>query len=171
MRYTNEVLVSAIPDFPNYSITSEGEVINNHTGRVMILTPTLHGDLTVGLMRDRKQHRRSVKVLVAETFVPRPDHDEELFDTPVLLDGNRENLKASNLVWRPRWFAVRYIRQFTEPIPSWYYLGPIYDTVNGMQYRHILEAAMTNGNLCADIHNSVLHGRWVFPGGEKYEYM
>lgn len=167
MHYTSEVEFMPIPGFA-YFVTSDGRVINIKTERDMIFTPTQAGELTVGLMREGKQHRRSVKVLVAEAFV---DGKDELFDTPIQLDGNRENLRADNILWRPRWFAWRYIRQFNDPIPSWYYIGPIYDASNNMEYRSIHEAAITNGNLCEDIHESILYGRPVFPGGETYVYM
>jgi hypothetical protein len=157
-----------IPGFLNYQVTSDGRVINSRTGRDMIFTPTQAGDPTVGLMKNGKQYRRSVRVLVAEAFV---EGQDEFYDTPIQLDGNRDNVRADNLLWRPRWFAWRYVRQFRDPIPSWYYIGPIMDTSTGMQYRTIYEAAVTNGNLCEDIHNSVLYDTPVFPVGEKYVYM
>lgn len=167
-RYIEQTRLVPIPGFNHYQISTDGDVLNTKTGRYLIPTPTQAGEPTVGLMQDHIQHRRSVKVLVAEAFVP---GKSETFDTPIQLDGNRNNLSANNILWRPRWFAWRYIRQFNDPVPSWYYMGPIYDVINDMQYRFILEAAITTGSLCENIRESVLHEARVFPGGEKYVYM
>lgn len=165
MHYTSEIYYEDISGFKNYQIASDGRVINIKSGRNMALTPTEHGDLTVGLMCDRKQYRRSVKVLVAEAFV---EGKSDLFDTPIQLDGNPQNLRADNILWRPRWFAWRFVRQFAEPIPSWHYIGPILEVDSGMQYRSIIESSITNGTLCDEIHNSILYGSAVFPTGEYY---
>jgi hypothetical protein len=163
-----------IPGFPNYYIGVEGYVINIKTGREMSLSPTMHGDLTVGLMCDtdhgRIQCRRSVKVLVAKAFVP---GESDVFDTPILLDGNQENLHAENIMWRPRGFAWHYYRQFPideEEVPSWYYNGPIFDIINVIEYPTIFIAAMNRGLLCEDIRMSLLNGSQVFPTGESFSY-
>jgi hypothetical protein len=40
-----------IPGFPGYVVTNYGRVFNVLSGREMALSPTLQGDLTVGMMR------------------------------------------------------------------------------------------------------------------------
>lgn len=157
-----------IPEFPRYAVTNYGRILNQMTHREMILSPTLHGDLTVGLMDDdaldHRQHRRSVKVLVARAFV----HGEtEVFNTPILLDGDPWNLRASNIRWRPRWFAVRYARQLSHP-KEWFFSGPVLDIYNRIEYENIFEAAITNGSLCVDILRSTSQETRVFPTGEVY---
>jgi hypothetical protein len=155
-----------IPDFPTYVVSNYGRVFNQMTHRELILTPTLQGDPTVGLMYDpeRRQHRRSVKVLVARAFV----HGEtEIFNTPIQLNGDKWDLRASNIRWRPRWFAWKYTRQFTETYP-WFFSGPVLDIYNRIEYETIFEAAITNGNLCGDILRSTSHEIRVFPTGEVY---
>ena len=134
----------------------------------MILSPTIQGELTVGLMREGTQYRRSVKVLVATAFV---DGYSDIFNTPIQLDGNKSNLNDWNIRWRPRWFAWKYAHQFSEMYPSWYYRGPIFDTTYNIQYVTILEAALTNGTLCEDIRDSILNDTIVFPTGEKFVYI
>jgi hypothetical protein len=166
-----------IPGFPNYIIYRDGTVVNVDTERQMVLSPTLQGDLTVGLMRrefnpdtgkeEGTQYRRSVKVLVAEAFV---DGWSEYFNTPIQLDCNKYNLNAWNIRWRPRWFAWKYSRQFSNTQPSWFYGGPVFDIATHTQYATILEAAVANGSLCEDIRNSLLHDTRVFPTGEIYTY-
>lgn len=157
-----------ISEFPNYEISSSGRVFNRDTGREMVLSPTMQGDPTVGLVRDGIQYRRSVKVLVAEAFVP---GQTDVFDTPIQLDGDKRNVTAENIVWRPRWFAWKYARQFSIVQPNWYFMGPIFDVVNSIQYKNIIEAAMATGSLCEDIHYSIINETHVFPLGERYVYM
>ena len=155
-----------IPDFPDYMIGSMGNVYNSEFNRWMTLSPTEGGDLTVGLMRDGTQYRRSVKVLVARAFVPGEDH---VFDTPIQLDNDKENLRADNIRWRPRWFAWRYFRQFADPPPI-SFTGPVLDTTTGIEYEDVLHAAMGTGTLVADIRQSLLHRKPVFPTKSVFEY-
>lgn len=155
-----------IDDFPTYEITNYGRVINLRTGREMVLSPTLHGDLTVGLTRGGYQYRYSVKVLVARAFVP---GESDSFNTPILLDNDKQNLYYENIVWRPRWFALRYTRQFTNT-PSWYFFGPIQE-VGGPEYETYMDAAIHNGILCIDIRNSIYAEIPVFPSGQMFVYL
>lgn len=155
-----------IPGFPNYKITSDGRVFNLRTEKEMMLSPTLNGDLTVGLVREHRQYRYSVKGLVARAFV---DGETELFNTPILLDGDKHNLKAENILWRPRWFAWLYTRQFATK-PDWYFFGPLVDTTTNTPYPDYLTASITNGILCADIRESIYSGHHVFPTRQRFAY-
>lgn len=152
-----------IEHFPEYCVSQEGIVINSSTGREMIYTPNQNGDLTVGLVKDGFQFRRSVKGIVARAFV---EGKTEIFDTPILLDGDKYNLNANNIVWRPRWFAWKYSHQFLEPYPDWYYDGPIRS--GDMLYHTIFEAAMIHGLLCRDIYESIHRRDLVFPTGQVF---
>ena len=164
-HYWDSENYAIIPGFSTYCVTDDGKVFNVKTGREMVLSPTLQGDLSVGMMKEGIQYRRSVKVLVAEMFV---DGQTPVFNTPMLLDGDKHNLRADNIVWRPRWFAVKYARQFENPYPDYYYYGPIFDVVSSTQYNSILEAAMLNGLLCNDIYYSITNETHVFPSGERF---
>lgn len=156
-----------IDSFPDYEITSWGNVFNVKTGREMTLSPTLQGDLTVGMVKGGHQYRRSVKVLVAKAFV---EGEDGIFNTPIQLDGDKRNLHASNIQWRPRWFAWEYGRQFANT-PDYAYNGPIADVTNEIEYFTIWEAAVYNGILCKDILDSLNNGVRVFPRGERYIYI
>lgn len=166
IMYDDEV-AKVIEDFPNYEVTNYGRIFNLRTGREMILSPLLNGELTVGMTRDHWQYRRSVKRLVAQVFVP---GESEFFNTPILLDGDRNNVRADNLVWRPRWFACEYARQFTDQ-PEWYFYGPILDTTNHIEYPHVFAAAVENGLLCTDIRKAITTGRPVFPSRDVYVHV
>lgn len=152
--------------FPKYEVSNWGRVINIHTHRIMKLSPTSEGILTVGLMYGDRQYRRSVKVLVAKAFVP---GETDVFNTPIQLDGDRENLRADNILWRPRPFAWEYHHQFENP-PVWFFSGPVLDLENGVTYKNILEASMANGILAKHIRRSVLNDIRVFPTGQHFIY-
>lgn len=159
-----------IEGFPNYDITNWGRVINTRTGREMVLSPTQTGELTVGLVSRNIQYRRSVKVLVARAFVPGED---EIFNTPILLDNDHSNLHWTNILWRPRWFAWHYTRQFKE-VYDWYYFGPIKEIESGQLYPNIIEAAIINGLLAVDIKRMIYrqsNRTFLFPTGQIFDYI
>lgn len=153
-----------IPKFPGYSISNWGRVRAEKSGRLLALSDNQYGVQCVGLMRDGEQRHRSVPRLVALVFLP---HSSEAFDTPINLDGDRHNNHVSNLVWRPRWFAVKYNRQFRQPYPY-----PITEPIMDMKTREISpnssEAAKTYGLLEEDIVLSILKRTVVWPTYQEF---
>src|SRR5690348_13611375 len=99
-----------IYEFPAYSVSNMGRVRNDDTGRIMAMSRNQFGIVNVGLVVGRKQYKRSVALLVAEAFLP--TWESEVFTSPIHLNGDREDCRAENLMWRPRWFAIKYHRQF-----------------------------------------------------------
>lgn len=156
-----------IPEFPSYLVSNRGYVVKEIGGPPLTMSPTQYGDLTVGLMKDNYQYRRSVKTLVARAFVA---GETEVFDTPVLLDGNRNNLHFKNIAWRPRWHAIAYIKQFDKQ-EDWWFLGPIMDMDTKQVYTNFIEAAISTGTLVSDIRNGYLNGTRVFPSGHTFYFL
>jgi NUMOD4 motif len=156
-----------IEGYPNYSVTNYGRVINHRTGRDMVLTPNTQGELTVGLVEEGYQRRYSVKCMVAREFV---EGESEQFDTPILLDGDVYNVRADNIVWRPRWFAWRYKHQFSID-PPWYTAFPVIDVVSQEEYNSVVGAAITNGLLCVDILTSIYNEVVVFPTRQLFMHV
>src|SRR3954463_11128186 len=113
---SNQMEFKPIDGFPGYSISSYGRVRNDETDRILALTRNQHGVVQVGLMRDGLQYKRGVALLVARAFLDPPAI--ETFDTPINLDGDRCNNHIDNLMWRPRWFAVKFHQQFDGHIPK-----------------------------------------------------
>lgn len=101
-----------IEHFEGYSVSNLGNVRTDRSGRILVQSFNQYGLCQVGMMKDGKQHHRSVPLLVASAFIDQPLGP---FDTPINLDGDRGNNCVDNLVWRPRWFAVRYNQQFKYP--------------------------------------------------------
>lgn len=158
---------TTLQDFPDYIISNEGDIVNKNSGRWMHLSETTQGVMKVGLVCGGKQHTRSVKVLVAENFVPGQD---EVFDTPIHLDGNRRNNRADNLAWRPRWFAWEYARQFSN-VTDKERIGPIRDLDNDERYFDVLECATLNGLLFKDIRQGITMQEAVFPTFQRFEFV
>lgn len=104
-----------IEEFPGYAVSDEGRILNDHFNRLMTQNANQQGIMFVGLMRDGRQYKRSVALLVAEAFLAPPPRED--FDTPINLDGDRSNNFATNLEWRPRWFAIKYHAQFNVETP------------------------------------------------------
>jgi hypothetical protein len=147
-----------IPSFPGYSVSHTGRVRNDDTGRMMSVGRNQFGIAMVGLTRNGIQHRRSVAVLVASTFLPTMNPS---FDTPINLDGDRGNNHVLNLDWRPRWFAVKYFQQFHEE-PQGYDV-PIEEITTGETFPNTWIAAIRYGLLEMEIVFGMMKNTPVFP--------
>jgi hypothetical protein len=141
-----------IPSFPGYSVCADGYVLNDKTKR--ILKPlTNHGGLIyVGLMRAGRQQNVLISGLVAKVFLLPPTM--QAFDTIINLDGDRRNNHAINLMWRPRWFAMKYHRQFKQP---WNNTNPVEELETGKLFEGALTAASQYGLLALEIFNSAMN--------------
>jgi hypothetical protein len=96
-----------------------------------------------------------------------PDRSEA-FDTPINLDGDRFNCCLQNLMWRPRWFAVQYNRQFRER-----YDRPIEVPLKAADTKEVfpnsLAAAIRYGLLERDVVLSIEHNTLTWPTYQKFE--
>lgn len=150
--------------FPGYSVSDHGRVRTDKTGRILALNLNQYGLVQVGLMRDGVQYHRSVPLLVARAFLPR---ETGPFDTPINLDGDRNNNHVDNLVWRPRWFAIKYNQQFRQP-----YENPIFsriiDTKTGEISENSIECAKRYGLLEQDLVLSILNRTYVWPTYQEF---
>ena len=151
--------------FENYSISNHGRVRNESTGRIMSLTLNGRGIVQAGMVRDSKQHKRSVTVLVAKTFLDPPF--PETFDTPINLDGDRLNNHVDNLMWRPRWFAYLYHGQFKRRYQHAIRV-PIVDMKTGDTFSGSIEACMQYGLLEKELVLSMLNATYVWPTYQQF---
>jgi NUMOD4 motif-containing protein len=147
-----------IIEFPRYCVSNKGNVFSQKNDNLVkpVLSP--RGSLTVGLMRDGVQYKRSLPLLVARAFVPQPS---EAFDTPINLNGDRQDNVAENLMWRPLSFARKYARQFANGHPA--VDTPIEDVETRIVYENSMHAAMTHGLLDAEIFFSMHENTYVWP--------
>lgn len=141
-------------EFPGYSISNTGEVISDKTGKVLSQNVNQQGIPNVGMFIDGKLSRRSVAVLVAEAFLP-PSRFPH-FNTPTHLDGDKENNHVENLVWRPRWFAIQYQRQFYDVHVSMHNM-PVEIIKTGEIFDHAIDLCVKYGVLLMDVVRAVHH--------------
>lgn len=158
-------LWKSIPEFPGYSVSNQGDVQTDKTGRILATFQNQSGLVCVGMMRDGTQYHRSVPLLVAKAFLPK--HKLPAFNTPVNLNGDRYDNAVDNLAWRPRWFVVKYNRQFiypyANPIPY-----PIIDLENGEVSENSFECAKRYGLLEEDLVLSILNRTFVWPTYQQF---
>lgn len=154
-----------IEEFPLYAISDRGRVMNQQTELIKVASLNQGGTPNVLLTRGKYQTRRSVALLVADRFLPPPPR--ESFDTPINLDGDRTNNAVTNLMWRPRWFAVAYNQQWQHPMPFGY-VNKIRDTTDGVVYT-VDDCARQYGLLMKEIIMSIWNNAPVFPTWQVFE--
>lgn len=153
-----------LAEFPDYALSNYGEIINMKTGAPRKPSINQQGIPKISLYKGSELCTRSLAVMVAEAFVPK---DNEHFDTPIHLDGDRQNCRADNLEWRARWFAIMYHKQFRKE-ELYNDKAPRVETKTGEQFETALDAVTTFGVLYIDVFNSHFNGTPVFPGGLRF---
>lgn len=159
-----------LKDFPGYSVSHDGFVRNDKTGRYMMNIPNQRGMTYVCLTRNKTHINRSVARLVAETFLPEPENDT--FDTPINRNGDRMDNHVDNLMWRPRWFAMRFHRQMV----MWGTAGriPLLDPRSGKVFPNVRAVAAEFGLLPVEIHASAMYkgkGEYqCWPTGQHFRF-
>lgn len=154
-----------IKEFPGYLVSDNGRIQAEKSGRILQLSENQFGVVCVGMMKDGEQRHRSVPLLVANHFVR---HNSPIFDTPINLDGNRWNNHYTNLAWRPRWFAIKYNRQFREPFVHPITL-PIRDRKTGEVTVTSFKTAKKYGLLESDVVLSIANRTVCWPTYQEFE--
>ncbi len=154
-----------VTGFPGYSINPLGQVMRDATGRLLVPRFNQYGVPYVGLMRQWQQCIRSLPRLVARTFLQPPS---EIFDTPIQIDGDPTNCRVDNLMWRPRWYAILYKRQFDER-----YDYPIEASIRAINEEEIfpnsLAAACRYGLLEREVVLSIQNRTPAWPTYQSFE--
>lgn len=155
--------------FPQYSISSYGRVMNERTERILVQTPNQSGVYKVGMISPRHGGQITVAVapLVARLFLPIEDHLRDRFNTPINVNGFRYDNRCENLMWRPRWFAMKYHAQFHNDRRG--FVCPIRDLANGEVFPTSWEAAVRYGLLDREIYHAINNRTYLFPTGHIFE--
>lgn len=155
-----------IEGFEDYLISTSGNV-KNHQGRLLSLRVNAQDITMVGLSQDGKQHMRAVDLLVAHAFLEPPQFSA--FTSVIHLNGVRSDNHVNNLMWRPRWFAVKYHRQFKEDLfNDWN--APIYIMDTDEVFNNPREIAVKYGVLERSVHEAVVNHSQVWPYGWDLRY-
>lgn len=153
-----------IPEFPKYSVNSEGYIRNEESGNRMAMSVNQSGIVYVRLTKNCIQYARGVALLVAGVYIK--DKPNKNFDCAVNLDGDRFNNRAANLVWRPRWFATKYFQQLDEAHFEDPY--PIEELNTLEQFKNPWDASKKYGLLQADVLLSICNGTMVWPTKQTF---
>ena len=142
-----------LDEFPDYAVSELGDIYNIKTDMPRKTSMNQYGIMKISLYQGNVLLTRSVAVLVANAFVP---GHTDVFDTPIHLDGDRRNCRADNLMWRPRWFAVRFHRQFDTE--EFYNSNvEIAELTTGRIYPSVKDACMDLGLCYNDVYRSYIH--------------
>lgn len=142
-----------LDEFPDYAVSEMGDVHNIRTGLPRKTSENQQGVVKISMYVGNRLYTRSVAVLVAENFC---DGRSDIFDTPIHLNGDRTDCRASNLQWRPRWFAIKYHRQFD--VPAFHEQTPEIEEINtGNRYSRVKHACIDLGLYYNDVYRSYVH--------------
>lgn len=154
-----------IEGFPEYSVNSLGWVRRDSFDRLMVPHMNQTGNIYVSLTQGNRQYQRSLGLIVAKAFLPPPVPP---FNTPIHLNGDQWDCAVDNLMWRPRWFALRYQHQFKEP-----YERPIEAPLRARDHSEVfpdsLSAACRYGLLERDVVLSVEYNTYTWPTYQIFE--
>ena len=150
-----------------YQVSNLGRVKRITTGRV--LKPLKHADgyLMVKLSKNSIVYTKTVHRLVAEAFIPNPEHKSEINH----IDENKTNNSLDNLEWMTRKENINHGTRTermskTQSIPI---IATNIKTGESKEFYGARECArqlgLTHGNI-----TSVLKGRYKQTGGYTFKY-
>jgi hypothetical protein len=157
-----------VDGFHGYSVSNLGQVRNDDTGRVLTVLRNPHGTCYVGMVKGGKQYRRSLPQLVGNAFVPNVSGRED-FNKLIHRDNDRSNNRADNLMWRPHWFAVKYLIQAKNG--PWGSNFPVIEIRKQEIYQNSWDAALAFGLLERDLVMSILGRTFVWPTFQEFRYL
>ena len=155
----------SIEGFSGYSVSDLGRARNDDTGRILSVLKNQYENRYVGLTRDGIQCRKSLPLLVANTFV---GHPQPNFRSIIHRDTNKENNRADNLLWRPQWFAVKYWNQARKGK-----IGsdvPVLEKKHQELYPNTWEASLAFGLLEVDLILSIVNRTFTWPTFQEFRY-
>lgn len=161
-------------EYQGHEMNQRGEIRNKRNKKKLAATSKNQNGARFVTIRNTVEGRmqnKALGVLVAETFCPGKGEITlwgGVNDTVVFLDGDRDNVSPTNLMWAPRWYAITYHEQVGNPI--WNEKkrivennGPIYRSYahaaqhTGLLPNAIAHAVRYNDNLSADTHENLVH--------------
>lgn len=155
----------SIVGFERYAVSDLGRVRNEDTGRILTVLTNHRDNHYVGLNKNGVQYRRSLPLLVANTFV---NHPQPNFKALIHKDTNKDNNRADNLLWRPQWFAVKYWNQAHKgKIGS---DTPVLELKQHELYPNTWEASLAFGLLESDLILSIVNRTFTWPTFQEFRY-
>lgn len=157
-----------IREFPQFMVSNHGNVVNLKTGRERKPMRNKQGIAMITVAAQGRVWTRGLALLVANAFLPNPE--ELIFRTPINRDGDRMNCHVDNLLWRPRWFSVKYHRQFAYE--DFHHANPHLQIVQtGETFIGVRDPAVAYGLYYIDIFNSAQRGTPIFPTRQIFRFL
>jgi hypothetical protein len=157
-----------IEGFPDYVVGNDGRVLSVRSGRTIRPSITQRGVAKITLSHRGVAYTKSLARIVAKAHLYN-DFNPEIFDTPIHLDNDPKNNHVDNLAWRPKWFAVKYHRQYWN-LEFRTATVRVEDTTTGEVYGSIMEPCQMFGLLFIDVLNSCTRGTYVFPTWKVFNF-
>lgn len=155
-----------IEDFPGFAISDHGRVEDLDKERLVPTRQNREGFEMVTVHDNLKQYTRSVAIFVAKAFLEPPCN--EAYNSIIHLNGDRSDCRAQNIMWRPRWFALKYHKMFDDtPFRVMVYI-PSLDRVFGS----LREFCTTYGLIELDAYHDMFNQRPCYHYGwviERYQ--
>ena len=101
-----------VEGFQDYIVSNDGQVKNTKRNVLMSLRLNKEGFAMVNFSRDKQIHTRSVARVVANAFLEPPI--SRAYNSIIHLNGDKADCRALNIMWRPRWYTIRYHQMFEE---------------------------------------------------------
>lgn len=158
-----------IEGFPEYVIDRAGTVYTVASGLRRKPSKTREGALKVTLYREGRPYTKSLSLLVAKAWLYN-DFDPDIFDTPIHLDNDQSNNHVDNLAWRPRWFAIKYQRQYWNEEYRFSRVK-VQDVKTGERYEGLMDVCQKYGYLYMDVIRSCTKHDEVFPTWRKFRFI
>lgn len=155
-----------IEEFPGFAISDFGRVEDLDNERFVPIRRNKQGFVMVTVNDGNRQYTRSVALLVARAFLEAPRN--ESYNSIIHLNGDRDDCRSLNLMWRPRWYALRYHKMFEEQP----YRVAVYIRNLERFFKSLREACTTYGLVEHDTyidmvnHEPCFHYGWIF---ERFE--
>jgi NUMOD4 motif len=156
-----------IAAFANYQVSDSGDVRNLKTERILKPSHTQMGHLKVNLVQDGVTYTKGINHLVARAFLKPPNRAD--FISVIHLDGDKANCHHTNLLWRPRYFAIQYHLQFGT-----YHFEkktqPVFEPDTGWTYPTAQDVVTTHGLLLTDLLTAIHVGTYVWPTYQIFKW-
>lgn len=102
-----------IEAFPEWLVSDNGDILHEWTMKIMTNRVNRQGFAMVNLQdENRKIVTRSVALLVAKAHLGKPENPA--YNSVIHLNGDRTDCRLMNLMWRPRWYGVKYHQMFDD---------------------------------------------------------
>lgn len=139
-----------------YEVSSKGHVRNKRTKRILASTLNGHGVPKVILAEDGDNRSVSVARLVGDEFVEDYKEGYVIF----YMDNDKSNVDASNLRWKPRWFAQEWAYQLKRDVPmrAW----PIRMNLTGEVFENTLACAKATYGIEKYIMLACVRGNTIY---------